>query len=203
MDYNDFNDFELIYNIKENSEEANEILYEKYKGLIKKIVDSMTKNAPFLGIDLDDLMQEGLIALNLAIKSYDENSKNLFYTYAKTVIRNKLATLITKSNAEKNFFLNSSLPFEIEDNNKQVIYEKVLNDNRINPENILINEEGIKTLINKINKKLTDFESQVFNLKISGFSYNEIAKILNKNKKSIDNTIQRIKIKAKKAINSY
>lgn len=203
MNYKDFNDFELIYNIKENSEEANEILYEKYKGLIKKIVDKMTKNAPFLGIEIDDLMQEGLLALNMAIESYDENSRNLFYTYAKTIIRNKLASLVKKSNSEKNCFLNCSLPFEINDNSTQIIYENVLKDNKINPENILINEEEIKVLINKINKKLSNFESQVFYLKASGFSYCEIAKILNKKEKSIDNTIQRIKLKAKEAIKSY
>ena len=44
---------------------------------------------------------------------------------------------------------------------------------------------------------LTPFEKEVFELKINGHSYTDIAEILKKDKKQIDNTIQRIKRKIK------
>ena len=55
-------------------------------------------------------------------------------------------------------------------------------------------------LIEKIKKRLTEFESQVFDLLIAYFSYREIAEMLDKDKKQIDNAIQRIKAKAKEEI---
>ena len=36
MDYRELNDFELVSYVRENSEEANELLYDKYKPLIEK-----------------------------------------------------------------------------------------------------------------------------------------------------------------------
>ena len=46
-------------------------------------------------------------------------------------------------------------------------------------------------------KELTDLEKQVLNHYLSGEKQSEIAKILNKSVKSIDNTLQRIKAKLK------
>ena len=58
-----------------------------------------------------------------------------------------------------------------------------------------------ENLVDKIKKYLTDFEEQVFDLLVSGFKLKEIAEVLNKDYKSIDNAIQRIKTKIKKSIN--
>ena len=52
-------------------------------------------------------------------------------------------------------------------------------------------------LIERIKMCLTDFEEKVFDLLISGFTYREIAGILDKEDKQIDNAIQRIKTKVK------
>ena len=62
--------------------------------------------------------------------------------------------------------------------------------------------ENEKKIIALTKESLTDFEQQVFELKISNFSYKEIAEILDKDKKSIDNALQRIKTKMKKVLNT-
>ena len=54
-----------------------------------------------------------------------------------------------------------------------------------------------KERLAKCEKKLSDFEKQVLDLYISGEKQSGIAKILNKEVKTIDNTIQRIKNKLK------
>ena len=59
-----------------------------------------------------------------------------------------------------------------------------------------------KDLNKKIKDVLTEFEYQVFELLISGFKYKEIASILDKDGKSIDNAIQRLKVKIKEIIKS-
>ena len=68
------------------------------------------------------------------------------------------------------------------------------------PEEVLIGEELEEKLLSKIKDKLTDLEEQVFTLLISGFKYKEIAEILDKDGKSIDNAIQRIKVKIKNVL---
>ena len=52
----------------------------------------------------------------------------------------------------------------------------------------------------EIEKKLTEFENKVFKFKVEGYSFEEIANILDRDIKSIYNTFQRIKNKIKKII---
>ena len=73
MKYSDYNDYELISLIQENVEEAKEILYEKYLPLIKKIVNKWYIQNENLGIDKNDLIQEGLVGLNKAIDHFKES----------------------------------------------------------------------------------------------------------------------------------
>ena len=73
-----------------------------------------------------------------------------------------------------------------------------LKDNNGNPEDIVMNEEEANQLIGEIKTVLTDFEMQVFELMIYSFSYREIASILDKDIKQVDNAMQRIKLKVKK-----
>ena len=63
---------------------------------------------------------------------------------------------------------------------------------------ILFNFVYEKDLVKEVSDILTDFEAQVFELKINGFDYKEIAEILDKDIKAIDNALQRIKVKIKK-----
>ena len=57
-----------------------------------------------------------------------------------------------------------------------------------------------KDVVDKIKSKLTSFEDEVFELMLSNFKYKEIADILDKDVKSVDNAIQRIRLKAKTVI---
>ena len=54
-----------------------------------------------------------------------------------------------------------------------------------------------QNIILKLEQQFTHFEKQVFELKKNDFNYKEIAEILEKDVKAIDNAIQRIKMKLK------
>lgn len=60
-----------------------------------------------------------------------------------------------------------------------------------------------QNIILKLEQQLTDFEKQVFELKKNDFNYKEIAEILEKDVKAIDNAIQRIKIKLKNIMKQF
>ena len=62
----------------------------------------------------------------------------------------------------------------------------------------MITDENIREIKNNIEKELTNLEREVFELKTTGFNYKEIAELLEKTPKSIDNAIGRIRTKARK-----
>ena len=61
-----------------------------------------------------------------------------------------------------------------------------------------IDKENVKTLQEQINKNLSGLEKQVLKLYLKGKSYATIAQKLEKDEKSIDNAIQRIRKKIEK-----
>ncbi len=194
MDYKDYNDYELLNYIAEGNEDANNIIIKKYEPLIIGIANKMFAYCKNNGLDKNDLIQEGMIGLNHAIDRYHEQGDTLFYTYAKKCIERKIISVVIGSNRNKNKILNESISYDDEEN----LLLKVLKDTSPNPEELMIDMEHEKDFILKVKETLTDLESQVFELLISGFKYKEIAEILDKGQKSIDNAIQRIKNKIKK-----
>ena len=196
MNYEDLNDYELLSYISE-SEEANEIIFNKYKPLIVGISNKMFKYCKNSGLDINDVIQEGLVGLNIAIKTFSEHKETSFYTYALKCINSRIVSLIVSSKRLKNKYLNDSVFLELSDSDISNNYGKDLVDNSYNPENILIDEESKNEILGIIDKRLNEFEKQVIELKINGFKYKEIADILGKDIKQIDNIIQRIKIKIK------
>lgn len=197
MNYRDYNDYELLSYVSEKNEEASEVLFEKYRPLILATSNRLFCYCKNTGLELNDLVQEGMLGLNLAMNSFDEEKDTSFYTYAKTCIERKIITQVVASRRLKHKVLNDSLSLEnTDDNNSDYVYD--ITDNSYNPEEILFNSENQKNLVTQVSRLLTDFEAQVFELKMNDFDYKEIAEILDKDIKSIDNALQRIKVKLKK-----
>lgn len=198
MNYKDYNDFELIGYIRENSEEANEILFQKYKPMIVAFATKMINYSPNLGLEINDLIQEGMLGLNTAINAFDENDETSFYTYAKTCIERRIISTIIAAKRQKHKILNESMSLEVyTDEDNSTIVDALVADNSYNPENIIVQIESEHKLLEKIVSQLTSLEQQVFELKINGFKYKEIADILDKEPKVIDNALNRIKTKIK------
>lgn len=202
MEYKDLNDFELISYVRENSEEANRLLFEKYKPLIESNARKLLKFCKYNGLEFPDLVQEGMLGLSRAIDTFNESKETSFFTYAKTCIERKQRSIIVMSGRQKHKALNESLPFEVYDEDEKDLksVDIFLADNSYNPETVLQDLEDGNELKEKIKNLLTNFELEVFELKIAGFDYNEISEILEKDKKQIDNAIQRIKTKLKSGL---
>ena len=199
MNYNNVNDYEILSLVDDN-EEATEALFEKYKPLIVSLCKKMYKTNQNNGLDLNDLIQEGMIGFSTAISTFDDAKDTTFFTYAKTCIERRLISVVKSASRYKHQLLNES--YFVEDlayDNKSL--ENLLEDNNSNPENKLIDDENANELIKNIQKQLTSLERAVFELKISGFNYREIAEILDKDNKSIDNAISRIKAKVHNYLN--
>lgn len=194
MEYQTYNDNELVLLAKEHNEEANTILYNKYKPLITKKCSGIFKYVKNKGIEFSDLMQECLIGFEESIRNYNLDDKVTFYTFTNICMTRQLGTLVRKLNRDKHRPLNEAIPLEntIEEENNLLDF---IGDNSQNPELGLLDEVEFQELYDKIINILTNFEECVFNLKLQDFEYREIALILDKDVKSIDNAIQRIKSK--------
>ena len=199
MNYDDVNDYEILSIVSDN-EQATETLFNKYKPLIVGIAKKIYTTNQVTGFDLNDLIQEGMIAFSTAINTFDEKKDTTFFTYAKTCIERRLYSLIKSASRYKYQLSNEYYYVEDLVNNSKDL-ENLLKDSTSNPEYQIIDNENTKELIKNIQKTLTNLESAVFELKISGFNYKEIADILDKDSKSIDNAISRIKIKVNNFLN--
>ena len=197
MEYQDLNDYELLSYVSENIEEANDIIMKKYYPLVASIANKMYKYVNNCGIEIGDLIQEGMIGLTNAMNSFKDQKEASFYTYAKTCIKRNIISFVIAANRKKYQILNESLSYD----NPDLILDKILRDNS-NPLDIMIDKSEINNIESKITNKLTNFENQVFQLMLSGFKYREIADILDKDTKSIDNAIQRIRNKSKAVLNN-
>lgn len=200
MDYRDYNDNELLLYISENNEDASEIIFKKYEPLIKTTANKMHKYCKGTGLELNDLIQEGMLALNLAINHFDTEKNTNFYSFAKTCIERKVLSAVISATRQKHKILNDSVSLELPDDEKYKL-NILLSDISLNPEHLLINQEQSEIFLHNVKENLTDLELQVFELKLSGFSYQEISDLLDKDKKCIDNAVQRLRLKIKKIRN--
>lgn len=196
MNYKDFNDYELLDHIYSCNEDANEIMIYKYRPLTVNLAKKLIKYCNG-GIDLNDLIQEGLVGLNEAVNSFREDKETNFGTYAKLCIERRMYSLVKSTRTYKNKILNESISLEDEDENN---IDRFLVDNRTNPSEMVEENDYQEKVLIELNNQLTDLEKQVFELKKNDFNYKEIAEILDKDPKVIDNTIQRIKTKLKKIL---
>jgi RNA polymerase sporulation-specific sigma factor len=201
MNYKDYNDFELLYLIGENNEDAVNILYNKYYPVVELKAKQYLNSSINKGLDLNDLIQEGMIGLSQAIKDFKDKKDVKFSTFASLCIEREIQTAVTKADRQKHKALNDSLSLDyVFDDNERPLLDYLVSENSTNPENYLVDLESEKEIYEKVQSSLTNFEKEVFKLKINNFSYKEIAEILNKSPKSIDNTLQRIKNKVSSII---
>ena len=195
--YKDLNDYELVNFAQEHNEDAINLLHEKYRPLINKKCHKYIKYLHNKGIELADLIQECTIGFEEAIQNFNPNDNVSFYTFANVCMDRQLMSELTRQNRDKHKFLNEAIPLETIDEESDINLIDFIQDNSNNPELGLLSNEEFKELYSTISKELTNLEECVFKLKIQGFGYKEIADILDKEEKSIDNAIQRIKVKIK------
>ena len=197
MEYKKLNDNELVYLCNENNEEAANLLIEKYKNCILITLKEYLKEYNIIGVEIADLYQEGLIGLIQAINTYNEKKDVTFYTYANTCIKSSIISAMRQTFRMKNRILNNSYSLDklIEDTNN-CLYD-IFMDEKSDPDKVIMNEEEQNEIINKIKEQLSKNEKTIFDLKLKGLSNSEIATLIDKDKKYVENTMYRINKKYK------
>lgn len=198
--YQDQPDEELLRRLKSGERVVTDYLMEKYKFLVRKKAKAMY----LIGGENDDLIQEGMIGLFKAIRDYDGDKDASFYSFADLCISRQIYSAVQASRRQKHIPLNTYISLysnTLTSEGAKIPLEDVLQSmQEKNPEEMIIDQESADRIEAKLELALSDFEQEVLGLYMVGNSYTQIADIMNKNPKSVDNALQRIRIKIRQIL---
>ncbi|KPU26549.1 RNA polymerase factor sigma-70 [Caloranaerobacter sp. TR13] len=193
-DYHDMVDEEIVESARNGDTEALEFLIKKYKNFVR----AKARSYFLIGADKEDIIQEGMIGLYKAIRDYKQDKLTSFKAFAELCITRQIITAIKTATRQKHIPLNSyiSLNKPIYDEESDRTLLDILSGVKImDPEELIISREELKSIESKIGEILSDLEWEVLIYYLQGKSYQEIAVELNRHVKSIDNALQRVKRK--------
>ncbi len=196
QNYKSIRDEELVRLSQMGEQSAQDYLMEKYKSLVR----ARSRAYFLIGADSEDIIQEGMIGLYKAVRDYNEEKNTAFRSFAELCINRQMITAIKAATRQKHQPLNSYISlnkpiYEAESEQTYMDFLQSSSSALSNPEALLIGQENKSFLENQMVKKLSSFETKVLMLYLQGRSYFEIAHVLDKPEKSIDNALQRVKKK--------
>ena len=178
-------DEQLIENINAGETLCMDVLIERYKRQVR----NQARPLYLIGGDSDDLIQEGMLGLFKAIRDYRPDKSDSFEAFASLCISRQLYSAIQAAGRLKHAPLNSYVELSPE------LGEQADGLKGRSPEELLIDQENIRSLQEEILKAATPLEQKILEAYLNGQSYTEIAQRLGKEPKSIDNALQRIRRK--------
>ena len=181
----------LLTLAKQADIDATELLIQHYSRMVRAIARTYYLS----GAEGEDAIQEGMLGLLYAIRSYDLSQKVSFSSYARVCIERRLISAWRKANSHKHDPLNYAISLDKSPFDEDMEPDRTVN---VNPESMLIHQEEQRESHERLRELLSFFEAQVLSLYLDGLSYEEIADYLHKPVKSIDNAIQRVRRKAAK-----
>ena len=191
--YLQMSDDDIVVLAQQGDGEALEYLLDKYKNFVR----ARARSYFLVGADHEDIVQEGMIGLYKAIRDYKPDKQSVFRAFAELCGKRQTITAIKTATRQKHVPLNSYVslnkPLYGEESDRTLL--DVIEGRVTNPEELFIGQEDVSHIQDQIGTELSDLEQQVLNAFLDGKSYQEIAVMLNRHVKSIDNALQRIKRK--------
>jgi len=184
-------DYDLIKRYHDNDYGAQKELLKRYERLIWYLVYQIKQRHRYIDLDLDDMYQEGLIALHDAIMNFDKDKNVPLYCLAKVCISRKINSFVKRfsRNIYQSSFLLVSLDSIINEDERFCLHEVIADENHYDVQYHLMIESYLSIL--------DDRESKIINMRIQGYKYQEIARHLSITSKDVDNAIQKIRRKIK------
>ena len=186
-------DEEVVVLAQQGDGQALAYLLNKYKNFVR----SKARSYFLIGADHEDIVQEGMIGLYKAIRDFQPDRLASFRSFAELCVKRQIITAIKAATRQKHVPLNSyvSLNKPLYDEESDRTLLDVIEGRVTNPEDLYISQEDLARIQNQITEILSDLERQVLDAFMDGKSYQEIAELLGRHVKSIDNALQRVKRK--------
>jgi RNA polymerase sporulation-specific sigma factor len=190
-------DEEIVLLCHQGDTTAEEYLLNKYKNFVR----SKARSYFLIGADHEDIVQEGMIGLYKAIRDYRQEKLSSFRAFAELCITRQIITAIKTATRQKHIPLNSYVSLNkplYDEESDRTLLDIIMEGSAGNPEDMIINQENLGNIHQKINEVLSGLEQEVLSAYLDGKSYQEIAESLGRHVKSIDNALQRVKRKLEK-----
>lgn len=174
---------DLIKRDDDTSDGAFEAICARYLSLIRAIAHKYRNSAD--GYELSDFVQEGLIGLLSACKTYDKNGSAAFKNYAMLCVENRFRSIYRHQSKKQH-----SVVLSLDDS-----MNSIEDATAMSMQELLESKEYIKSVYEKIQTTLSDLEQKVLRLYLCGYSYRQSAQTLNISEKAVDNALCRIRKK--------
>ena len=186
-------DEEVVVLAQQGDGQALAYLLNKYKNFVR----SKARSYFLIGADHEDIVQEGMIGLYKAIRDFQPARLASFRSFAELCVKRQIITAIKAATRQKHVPLNSyvSLNKPLYDEESDRTLLDVIEGRVTNPEDLYISQEDLAHIQAQMDDLLSDLERQVLDAFMDGKSYQEIADMLGRHVKSIDNALQRVKLK--------
>ena len=192
--YQDLADEDVVALCRTGDAVAVEYLLNKYKNFVR----SKARSYFLIGADHEDIVQEGMIGLYKAIRDFRPEKLSSFRAFAELCITRQIITAIKTATRQKHIPLNSYVSLNkplYDEESDRTLLDVCAEGHSTNPEELLISQEDLRGIHQKIDEVLSSLEQEVLAAYLDGKSYQEISDELGRHVKSIDNALQRIKRK--------
>ena len=176
---------------------AMEYLLNKYKNFVR----SKARSYFLMGADHEDIVQEGMIGLFKAIRDFRQDKLSSFRAFAELCVTRQIITAIKTATRQKHIPLNSYISLNkpiYDEESDRTLMDVIVEGHVDNPEELIISQEDLHGINTQLAEMLSSLEKDALSLYLDGKSYQEIAQLLGRHAKSIDNALQRVKRKLEK-----
>jgi RNA polymerase sporulation-specific sigma factor len=197
MRFGDKTDETIVDMAQEGDRVALEYLLSKYKNFVR----SKARSYFLIGADHEDIVQEGMIGLFKSIRDYQLERLSSFRAFAELCITRQIITAIKTATRQKHLPLNSYVSLNkpiYDEESDRTLMDVIVEGHAQNPEELIIGREDILSIRDQVGTVLSSLEQDVLSAYLDGKSYQEIADMLGRHVKSIDNALQRVKRKLEK-----
>ena len=190
MNYQNYNDYELIYMVREHDDDSYGTLFEKYIPVIKHIAIDYYRQLQSYGYDLDDFIQEGYLGFQDAVLAFDERKDCLFYTFLVICINRKILSFCKRITSDSKNVSNTRF---VNSDDVEIL------DSFPGMEELFLNREFLKCMWDIIYSFPIEY-SAVYELKMNQFHYSEIAKLLDIKVKRVQFIVRTVSLKIRKEL---
>lgn len=198
--YSEMTDEDVVVRAKHGDNSALDYIISRYSSFVK----SRSRAYFLIGADKEDIVQEGMIGLFKAVRDFNEEKSVAFRAFAELCVTRQIISAIKMATRQKHIPLNSYVSLNkpmYDEESERTLLDMISGAKILNPEDLFISQENYRLIEKHMQKILSDLEKDVLEYYLQGRSYQEIAAILNRQVKSIDNALQRIKRKMEAFLN--
>jgi RNA polymerase sporulation-specific sigma factor len=184
---------ELVQRARLGDDTAVDELLRRYRTLAR----NKARSYFLVGGDHDDVVQEGMIGVFKAIRDYDPTQGASFRTFADVCVTRQLISAVKSATRLKHGPLSGSVSLDrpVDHEEGTSLGDVLPAAASADPAASVVSAEEVRALQQHFDEVLTDLEQQVLRHHVEGKSYDEIAAMLQRHVKSVDNALQRIKRK--------